>query len=96
MWSLFKKRSPPVISENQGESPFYEFLNRYYLLVQSKWVNKMNSLTAGLSRRGLIYLLFLFVILAGAISIYIMYRGLNSHSVATFQVSSTAKVIQVK
>ncbi|RKR05182.1 hypothetical protein C8C83_4515 [Flavobacterium sp. 90] len=49
---------------------------KYYLLIQDKWVKKMNTLTSDLSKQSLLIYLILFVIITGSISIYNIYRGL--------------------
>jgi hypothetical protein len=63
MWRLFKKNNEIRISP------------KYYLLIQDKWVKKMNLLTSDLSRRSLVIYLSLFIIITGGFSIYNVYNG---------------------
>ncbi|WP_433763736.1 hypothetical protein [Flavobacterium ginsenosidimutans] len=61
MKPLIKKREEPFI------------YNKYYLSAQEKWVRKMEYLTDRLSRRALIYLLFLYAFLQGGYFLYNIY-----------------------
>ena len=63
MWSVLKKRNEIRIS------------SKYYLLVKDRWAKKMNALTAGLSRRSLILLLIVFVVLMGLLCTYHIVKG---------------------
>lgn len=79
MWALFKKQKEVRISP------------KYYLFIRDKWVKKMDALTADLSKKSLVFLLVLFVVITGMICIYNVYRGFlstNSNPVKVDSVSN--------
>jgi hypothetical protein len=82
MKSLFKKR----------ETPFT--YHKYYTFIQEKWAEKMNVLTAGLSRTKLIYLLVLFTVLTAGYFIYNIYAALSKSN--SLQVNNTAVISKIK
>lgn len=61
MKPLFKKREEPFI------------YNKYYLFLQEKWAQKMDSLTMRLSKRTLVYMLVMFTVLEGGYFLYNIY-----------------------
>lgn len=63
MWFLFKKQKEIRISP------------KYYLLIKNRWAKRMNALTAGLSKRGQMYLLIVFVVLMGLLCVYHILKG---------------------
>ncbi|WP_433836311.1 hypothetical protein [Flavobacterium anhuiense] len=63
MKSLFKKRTEPVV------------YNKFYLLAQKRWAEKMSGFTDGLSKRELILALLLFMVLTSGILISNLYRA---------------------
>lgn len=65
MKPLIKKREQPFL------------YNKYYLSIQDKWAQKMDSLTGRLSKRSLIYLLVLFTILEGGYFLYNIYAAFS-------------------
>ncbi|QDW21204.1 hypothetical protein [Flavobacterium sp. KBS0721] len=65
MKSLFKKQQTPFV------------YHRYYHSAQTKWVQKMDVLINGLSRRKLICLLISFIILTGSYFIYNIYTAFS-------------------
>lgn len=65
MRSLFTKRETPFV------------YNKYYLSAQDKWAKKMKSITTGLSKRTLIYLLILFVVLTTGFFVVNIYEAFS-------------------
>lgn len=63
MFELFKKQKEIKINP------------KYYLFMQDQWAKKMTDLTSNLSKKKQLLLLVLFVIIAGAISIYNICKG---------------------
>ena len=63
MFGLFKKQKEIKINP------------KYYLFLQDKWAKKMGALTSDLSKNQKFFFLVLFVIIAGGISIYNIYKG---------------------
>lgn len=61
MKALFKKQTEPFV------------YNKYYLLLQKRWAEKMSSATAGLSKRKLIWGLLFFTVLVSGYLIYNLY-----------------------
>ena len=83
MWPLFKKYERIQVS------------NKYYLLLEDKWAKKMSSLTSGLSRKKMVFVLIGFVVLSSSSNIYIIYRGFNSgisDSIDSVSISKPTKV----
>ncbi|MFC4478945.1 hypothetical protein [Flavobacterium chungangensis] len=81
MKSLFKKR----------ETPFT--YHRHYLSVQKKWSEKMSGLAEGCSKRKLIFLLSLFVILSAGYLIYNLYNAFSGKEAQKAKISEqTAKI----
>lgn len=80
MKSLFNKQSEPFV------------YHKYYLLLQEKWAVKMNSLSAGMSRRKLICALVLFTLLCSGYLIYNMYRSFAKSAEESHRVSSVSKI----
>lgn len=66
MCPLFKKRKEIRIS------------SKYYLFIKNKWAEKMSTLTSGLSKQKLVFLLFLFVIITVSICIYNVYSAFST------------------
>jgi hypothetical protein len=66
MWSAFKKQKEVRISP------------KYYLLIRDKWVKKMDTLALDLSKKSLVFFLILFVVIAGMICMYNVYKGFLS------------------
>lgn len=50
---------------------------KYYLLVKIQWAQKMTQWTSGLSKKNLILLLLLFIVIAAFCSGYLIYTGLQ-------------------
>ncbi|WP_281631543.1 hypothetical protein [Flavobacterium luteolum] len=80
MKSLFNKQSEPFV------------YHKYYLLLQEKWAVKMNSLSAGMSRRKLICALVLFTLLCSGYLIYILYTSLKKSPEKSQSVSYVSKI----
>lgn len=81
MKSLFKKR----------EIPFT--YHRHYLSAQKRWSEKMSSLAEGCSKRKLIFLLSLFVILSAGYLIYNLYNAFSGKEAQQVKISEqTAKI----
>lgn len=81
---LFKKQSGAALSST------------YYLLIRDKWAKKMGSLTLGLSRNKLTFLLAGFVMISCSLILLILCKGFkvgsfqNTNSIAISKVSTTA------
>lgn len=88
MKSLFKKQSGVALRST------------YYLLIRNKWAKKMGSLTLGLSRNKLTFLLAGFVVISCSLILLIICKGFKSdashaiNNIAIAKVSTTA--IQIK
>jgi hypothetical protein len=81
MKSLFKKR----------ETAFT--YHRHYLSAQKRWSEKMSSLAEGCSKRKLIFLLGLFVILSAGYLIYNLYNAFSGKEAQKVKISEqTAKI----
>ena len=70
MKALFEKRTEP-----------FKY-HQCYLWLQMRWTEKMRKLTAGLSKKQLIYLLIIFTGMSSAILIYNLCRTLDKDGVA--------------
>lgn len=68
MKDLFKKRTGPFV------------YNKYYLLLQKRWAERMNRATDGLSKTKLVCGLLFFMALASGFLIYNLYRTLNKEA----------------
>lgn len=82
MKSLFQKQKTPFV------------YNRYYNSAQTKWVQKMDVLVNGLSKRKLICLLVLFTILTGSYFIYNIYAAFSKSDFSTAQ--KTAVISKIR
>ncbi|MFC0776875.1 hypothetical protein [Flavobacterium sp. HJSW_4] len=82
MKSLFKKR----------EIPFA--YNRHYLSAQKKWSEKMSSLAEGCSKRKLIFLLGLFVMLSASYLLYNIYNAFSEKGAK--KARSSEKTLKIK
>jgi hypothetical protein len=67
--------------------------NTYYLLIRDKWAKKMGSLTLGLSRNKLTFLLAGFIIVSSSLIILIVCKGLRNEALQNLNAASIAKVI---
>lgn len=86
MKSLFKRNANPVA------------YNSNYLLMQEKWTGKMNSLTQNLSKKKLICLLILFIVLTSSFFIWNIYRSFSSGEIQKKPAEQISKIksIQLK
>ncbi|UUF12572.1 MULTISPECIES: hypothetical protein [Flavobacterium] len=83
MKSLFKKR----------EIPFT--YHRHYLSAQKKWSEKMSGLAEGCSKRKLIFLLSLFVILSAGYLIYNLYNAFSGKEAQRVKISKQTVKIKI-
>lgn len=83
MKSLFKKR----------ETPFT--YNKHYLSVKKKWAEKMSGLAEGCSKRKLIFLLSLFVILSAGYLIYNLYNAFSEKEAQQAKISEQTVKIKI-
>jgi hypothetical protein len=83
MWSGFKKQQ-----NNRASSKFY-------LWMQDKWAKKMSSLADGLSKRSLICMLALFIILAGSISISNLCQVFSSSTSNSIKIEAISKPAEI-
>lgn len=83
MKSLFKKQETPFV------------YHRYYHVAQAKWAQKMDVLINNLSRRKLICLLVLFIILTGSYLIYNIYTAFSKSDFPTTQKTAVISKIKV-
>lgn len=81
MKSLFKK----------NEIPFT--YHRHYLSVQKKWSEKMSIMAKGCSKRKLIFLLSLFIIISAGYHLYNIYNAFSEKEAQQVKISEqTAKI----
>lgn len=83
MFGLFKKQKEIKINPE------------YYLFLQDKWAKKMTSLTSDLSRKKKLFFLVLFVIIAGSVSIYNIFKGFLSKDPKHLKIEAISKPSQV-
>ena len=82
MKSLFKKR----------ETPFT--YNKHYLGVQKKWAEKMSGLTEGCSKKKLILLLIVFIVISAGYLLYNIYTVFSERE--TEKVKSSEQTSKIK
>ncbi|HEU4789423.1 MAG TPA: hypothetical protein VFS71_07045, partial [Flavobacterium sp.] len=80
MWSLSKRYGSKPVSAAENRSKGYQIGHKYYLVIQDKWARKMSSVTLGLSKRKLICLLGLFLILTTSACFYIISESLSNRT----------------
>lgn len=83
MKSLFKKR----------ETAFT--YHRHYLSAQKKWSEKMSRLAEGCSKRKLIFLLGLFVILSAGYLVYNLYNAFSGKEAQKVKISKQTVKIKI-
>jgi len=84
------------VMRNLTEKPFMNMvIDKYFLLVQSKWAQKMSSLTSDLSKRSLVVLWLGFTILSGCISISIVYWSFAGGVSGKIDIVSVSKPVIV-
>ena len=93
MSSLFKKYRSKLVSAAENRSKGCQIVHKYYLVIQDKWARKMSSVTSGLSKRMLICLLGLFVILFGSGCFYIISESLSNSITNTINIIPISKPI---
>ena len=79
MFGLFKKQKEIKINP------------KYYLFLQDKWAKKMTALTCDLSKKKKLFFLFLFVITAGGISIYNIWKGFLPKNSRPLEIEAISK-----
>lgn len=94
MWSLFKKYRNKVVSNDENQCGGLSLTRKYYLFVQDKWAKKMSSMTSGLSKKRLIYLLGLFVILTSGACVCIISRSLFNTTSNSIKILSISKPVE--
>ncbi|WP_269235586.1 hypothetical protein [Flavobacterium flavigenum] len=83
MKSLFKKREIP-----------FEY-NKHYLSAQKKWAEKMSSLAEGCSKKKLIFLLGLFVLLSAGYLLYNLYNAFSGKEAQQVKISGQTVKIKI-
>lgn len=83
MKSLFKKR----------ETAFT--YHKHYLSAQKKWSEKMSSLAEGCSKRKLIFLLGLFVLLSAGYLLYNLYNAFSEKEAQKVKISKQTVKIKI-
>jgi type IV secretory pathway TrbF-like protein len=69
--------------------------HRHYLSAQKKWSEKMSSLAEGCSKRKLIFLLSLFVILSAGYLLYNIYNAFSDKEVQQVKISEQTVKIKI-
>lgn len=82
MKALFKKQTEPFV------------YNKYYLLLQKRWAERMKRATDGLSKTKLIWALLFFTVVASGYLIYNMYR--TFYKEAMIPAASKTKIVNLK
>lgn len=93
MSSLFKRYRSKPVSTAGNRSRGCQIIHRYYLVIQDKWARKMSSATSGLSKRKLISLLGLFVILSGSACFYSISESFSNSITNTIKIIPISKPI---
>jgi hypothetical protein len=95
MSSLFKKYRSKLVSAAENRSNGCQIEHKYYLVIQDKWARKMSSVTSRLSKRKLICLLGLFVILSGSTCFYIISNAFFNRTTTSIKIIPISKPIDV-
>lgn len=91
MGSLFKKYGNESVSAGENRGGGHSIIPKYYLFVQQKWATKMSAMESGLSKKNLIFLLGVFIILAGGVCIYSVSRSLSHTTSSTIEIIPISK-----